>query len=153
MSCDSPSALPPPPIQPRPNRALVMWSWPPRPESIPQARGALTAAAVRWQVSPPLVDLLRLAVTELTSNVVRHAAAVTDAVRVVLAVGPVYVRLDVADGSSARPRRLSAVGQDCEYGRGLTLVRALVAEVDGTTDLLLRVPDGGKTLRIELPLR
>lgn len=152
MTCESASDLPS--VAQVPDRPEVaVWSWPPLVESIPQARAAVTIAAARRKVPADVLDVLRIAVTELAANVVRHAADVTDAVQVSLVFEETYVRLDVADGSSARPRQMVEAGVEDEFGRGLILVRALVAEVDGRTEVIGH-PDGrGKTLRIELPLK
>jgi len=152
MTCDSASDHPSDVASGPENAEVAAWSWPPRVESIPQARAAVTIAAARRKVSAEVLDVLRIAVTELAANAVQHAAAVTEAVRVTLVFEGSVVRLDVADGSAVRPRRSAAVGAEDEIGRGLVLVRALAAEVGGRTEVIEHADGAGKTLRVELPV-
>jgi len=152
MTCDS-APEPPSGVAPASEHVGVAeWSWPARVESIPQARAAVTIAAARRRVSAEVLDVLRIAVTELAANAVRHAAAVTEAVRVTLVFEGAFVRLDVADGSAVRPLRVTAAGAEDEIGRGLVLVRALVVEVGGRTEVIEHADRAGKTLRVELPV-
>lgn len=73
--------------------------------------------------------------------------------RVALAVGGGWLRLEVADGGSrpaaaARPRR--EVDPDAESGRGLLMVQLLAAELGG--ELSVVVGGLGKAVRVRVPV-
>jgi anti-sigma regulatory factor (Ser/Thr protein kinase) len=88
------------------------------PEAAARARRGL--ARLRSEIDPPTLESLRLLVTELISNAVRHAGAPT--VDLLVLVTPSAVRVEVVDqgpGFQPAERRRD---QDPEGGWGLFLV-------------------------------
>ncbi len=91
------------------------------PEAAGQARRALVS--LEGELEPRLVEDLRLLVTELVTNSVRHAAVpVGDAVDVEVSIGPERVRVAVGDGGSGFVERPPAGGRQKVSGWGLDLV-------------------------------
>jgi anti-sigma regulatory factor (Ser/Thr protein kinase) len=91
------------------------------PEAAAQARRAL--ARLRGDVDPPLMETLRLLVTELVANAVRHAAAEALTLRVV--VGRSVVLTEVTDrGPGFDPANTGTPRAD-QSGWGLFLVERL----------------------------
>ena len=91
------------------------------PEAAAEARRAL--AALRADLDPPLMETLRLLVTELVTNSVRHTAA--DSVTLKVAVGKSAVLTEVADtGPGFGPECVEQAGAD-NTGWGLFLVQRL----------------------------
>ena len=91
----------------------------------PQAAGAARGALNRLghDLEPPVAETLRLLVTELIANSVKHAEALTVGLRI--AVGRGSVLVEVADeGPGFRPEG-RAEGQDETSGWGLFLVDRL----------------------------
>jgi anti-sigma regulatory factor (Ser/Thr protein kinase) len=91
------------------------------PESAATARRAL--ARLRTELDPPLLESLRLLVTELISNAVRHANA--PLVELLVLIGPHAVRVEVLDPGpgfepAANPRKGGSEG-----GWGLFLVERM----------------------------
>jgi anti-sigma regulatory factor (Ser/Thr protein kinase) len=87
-----------------------------------QAPAVARAAVERWlsgRVSETLFDNVRLLVSELVTNSVRHAHLIGDAtIRVSVAIADGVVRLEVEDsGDSA----IAAVAPDREHGGGFGL--------------------------------
>jgi anti-sigma regulatory factor (Ser/Thr protein kinase) len=102
-----------------------------------QAPAMARAAVERWlsgQVSARLFDDVRLLVSELVTNSVRHAQLTSSAtIRVSLAISDGVLRLEVEDpGDSA----IAAVLPDREYGGGfgLYLVNILAQRWGSTND-------------------
>jgi anti-sigma regulatory factor (Ser/Thr protein kinase) len=93
------------------------------PEAAARARRAI--ATLRADLDPSLRETLRLLVTELVANSVRHADADTVTLRVV--VGPRAVRTEVTDpGPGFDPSRTGSPRDD-HTGWGLFLVESLAA--------------------------
>ncbi|MFI6350254.1 ATP-binding protein [Streptomyces sp. NPDC050560] len=118
---------------------------------VPLARRETRKILVDWGISEPIVADACLIITELVTNVVRHAAVVSPTAAVSLAVedGPELV-LAVADAHPFKPKPLPlahALG-----GRGLFLVNALVREAHGTTETVPDAATGGKRITVRLPL-
>jgi anti-sigma regulatory factor (Ser/Thr protein kinase) len=91
------------------------------PEAAARARRALTK--LRSDIDPPLMETLRLLVTELVSNSVRHAQS--DTVMLKVLVGRTAVLTEVTDeGPGFDPEGAGAPGTD-ESGWGLFLVERL----------------------------
>jgi anti-sigma regulatory factor (Ser/Thr protein kinase) len=91
------------------------------PEAAAKARRAL--AKLRADIDPPLMETLRLLVTELVSNSVRHARSDTVVLRVL--VGRSAVLTEVSDeGPGFDPDEPRTPGND-ESGWGLFLVERL----------------------------
>ena len=91
------------------------------PEAAARARRALTK--LRADIDPPLMETLRLLVTELVANSVRHARADTVVLRVLVA--RTVVLTEVTDeGPGFDPADTGSPGTD-ESGWGLFLVERL----------------------------
>ena len=91
------------------------------PEAAGAARGALHR--LDTELEPPVVETLRLLVTELIANSVKHADALTVGLKVL--VGTASVLVEVTDeGPGFRPRGRFK-GQDETSGWGLFLVERL----------------------------
>jgi anti-sigma regulatory factor (Ser/Thr protein kinase) len=102
------------------------------PEAAARARRALSK--LRADIDPPLMETLRLLVTELVSNSVRHASAETVVLKVL--VGRSVVLTEVSDeGPGFDPERDGAgkPGDD-ESGWGLFLVERLAHRWGVTQD-------------------
>jgi anti-sigma regulatory factor (Ser/Thr protein kinase) len=93
------------------------------PEAAALARRAI--ADLRADLDPPLMETLRLLVTELVTNSVRHTAA--DFVTLKVAVGKSAVLTEVADtGPGLEPECVERAGAD-DTGWGLFLVQRLAS--------------------------
>ena len=91
------------------------------PEAAAEARRAI--GKLRADLDPPLMETLRLLVTELVTNSVRHTAAESVTLRV--AVGKAAVLTEVADtGPGFDPECVEHAGDD-NTGWGLFLVERL----------------------------
>jgi anti-sigma regulatory factor (Ser/Thr protein kinase) len=91
------------------------------PEAAARARRALST--LRADIDPPLMETLRLLVTELVSNSVRHAQAETVVLRVVVARTAVLTEV-TDEGPGFDPTDAGAPGTD-DSGWGLFLVERL----------------------------
>ena len=91
------------------------------PEAAARARQALSH--LRSELDSPTLESLRLLVTELISNAVRHAGAPT--VDLVVLVSPPAVRVEVSDRGAGFQPEPRTRGQDPEGGWGLYLVASL----------------------------
>jgi anti-sigma regulatory factor (Ser/Thr protein kinase) len=91
------------------------------PEAAAEARRAI--GELRADLDPPLMETLRLLVTELVTNSVRHTAA--DSVTLRVAVGRSAVLTEVADtGPGFEPECVEQAGDE-DTGWGLFLVQRL----------------------------
>ena len=91
------------------------------PEAAAEARRAI--AGLRVDLDPPLLETLRLLVTELVTNSVRHTAA--DSLTLRVAIGKSAVLTEVADsGPGFDPECVERAGDD-NTGWGLFLVQRL----------------------------
>ena len=91
------------------------------PEAAARARRALTK--LRADIDPPLMETLRLLVTELVSNSVRHAGSETVVLRVLVGRGAVLTEV-TDEGPGFDPTPAAEPGTD-ENGWGLFLVERL----------------------------
>ncbi|MFE3197302.1 ATP-binding protein [Embleya sp. NPDC055664] len=131
-----------------PGPVFVRWTIAPTVAGVPEVRHRLRDLLHGWGVAEELTDTLLLIATELTSNAVRHAAIRTDRIRITAAHGGAEIRLEVADGHPFRPHALLETGPESEDGRGLMIVKLMVAELGGRIDV---VPCGaGKSIRVTL---
>ena len=90
-------------------------------EAAAEARRAI--AGLRADLDPPLLETLRLLVTELVTNSVRHTAA--DSLTLRVAIGKSAVLTEVADsGPGFDPECVERAGDD-NTGWGLFLVQRL----------------------------
>jgi two-component sensor histidine kinase len=142
----SPALDPGQPLSP----VLVRWTLPPVVAAVPEVRHRLRDVLRGWRITADLEDTLLLVATELVSNSVRHAALLTERVRVTLALAQGRIRLDVTDDHPFRPRALMDTDPDSEDGRGLLIVKLTIADAQGVIDVL--PADGGKTIRVRVPL-
>jgi anti-sigma regulatory factor (Ser/Thr protein kinase) len=93
------------------------------PEAAAEARRAI--AGLRADLDPPLLETLRLLVTELVTNSVRHTAA--ESVTLKVAVGKSAVLTEVADiGPGFAPECVEHAGDE-NTGWGLFLVERLAS--------------------------
>ena len=91
------------------------------PDAAAAARSAISK--LRADLDPPLIETLRLLVTELITNSVRHTAA--DSLTLRVAIGETSVLTEVADtGPGFDPRCVENSGDD-DTGWGLFLVQRL----------------------------
>ncbi|GAA2137463.1 ATP-binding protein [Streptomyces synnematoformans] len=122
--------------------------------SVAQARKYVTDILGKWGLpeGADAADTVRLVVSELATNAVQHTRgqSPTFTVRLLL-VRDEQVRVGVSDSHPRWPRRLPAAVQQ-DNGRGLAIVRCLVAESGGRLSVAA-ADDGGKTVWIALPWR
>ncbi|MFE5934781.1 ATP-binding protein [Streptomyces sp. NPDC056470] len=135
-----------------PTQAFVRWIPGPTAAAVPLVRSRVRALLEGWRITSDVTDTFLLAVSELVGNVVRHAAAATDRMRVAVSRGEDWLRLEVADGAATAPRlrEPAEVDPDSESGRGLLLIQLMTAEAGGELSVL--VHDLGKCVRVRLPL-
>uniref|UniRef100_UPI003F683D42 ATP-binding protein n=1 Tax=Streptomyces polyasparticus TaxID=2767826 RepID=UPI003F683D42 len=121
--------------------------------SVPQARRAVRELLARQGVpaADDTVQGLLLIVSELVTNVVRHAALLSPMLAVEVAVGAEWVRVSVEDNHPYRPKALEA-DQGQTGGRGLLLVREITREAGGACDAE-HTASGGKVIWAALPLK
>lgn len=103
---------------------LGMWRFPVT-ETMPKsARDAVALLALSWG-NEEIADTVKIAVSELVTNVLLHTAGIPGTTVTVeaLRVGACF-RVQVRDGSRAAPK-LRRPDRDDEYGRGLLLVEAM----------------------------
>jgi anti-sigma regulatory factor (Ser/Thr protein kinase) len=114
-----------------------------RAEATPWARHHVRDVLSAWQVADEQIDMTELAVCELVSNAVRHAAAGTPEARVTLTLRHDSTQLiaEVADPNN-RPSLVPAQPSDeAESGRGLLILEAISKEWD-----YYLLPAGGKVV-------
>jgi len=99
-------------------------TFPPAPESVPEARGFARAALAEWGVGE--IDDVLVVLSELVANAVMHAGTPTT-VELRLEAG--RLRLDVEDLHPSKPLRMGADAADADetHGRGLVITSALTA--------------------------
>ncbi|THA86103.1 ATP-binding protein [Streptomyces sp. A0592] len=131
-------------------RRFVHWVADPDDTSVPQVRARVRATLETWAVPLDAADVLLLAVSELVGNVVRHAGA--GRLRVAVASGAGWLRLDVADQGAGLPRLptpRAEVDPESEGGRGLLIVQLMAAELGG--ELSVVAHEFGKSVRVRIP--
>ncbi|MFJ4570758.1 ATP-binding protein [Streptomyces sp. NPDC088846] len=99
------------------------------PESVRPARRYVREAAAHQEPSIPedALDTLELLASELVTNAVRYGQEPGDSLKVAVAAGPGWCRVEVHDTRRGRPRIRPASGERTR-GRGLHLVEALAAQ-------------------------
>jgi anti-sigma regulatory factor (Ser/Thr protein kinase) len=100
----------------------------------------------------PAVDAWLVALSELASNCVRHAATTSPTFDVRVAVDEDGLALAVHDRHPHQPAALPEPHADDSGGWGLFLVRQLVTEAGGHTTVHPDADNQGKTIMVRLPL-
>ncbi|MCM2386786.1 ATP-binding protein [Streptomyces albipurpureus] len=120
--------------------------------SVPRSRQVVRDLLHRQRVPvhDELLQALLLIVSELVTNVVKHAAVLTPEVAVEIAVASGRVRVSVEDDHPYRPQALETDWRQTG-GRGLHLVREITRESGGSYDVA-HTAGGGKVIWAELPL-
>jgi anti-sigma regulatory factor (Ser/Thr protein kinase) len=141
------------PPNPLPYEGVWRFTAPAVDASVPQARHAVRDLLYRQGVPVPddLVQGLLLIVSELVTNVVRHAALLSPTLAVEVAVGAEWLRLSVEDNHPYRPTALEA-DHGRTGGRGLLLVREITREAGGVCDVE-HTSSGGKVIWAAVPLK
>ena len=141
------------PPDPLPYEGVWRFTAPSVDASVPQARHAVRDLLARQGVpaSDDLVQGLLLIVSELVTNVVRHAALLSPMLAVEVAVGAEWVRVSVEDNHPYRPTALEADHAQTG-GRGLLLVTEITREAGGACDVE-HTATGGKVIWAALPLK
>jgi signal transduction histidine kinase len=131
---------------------------PPRNAAVPQARHAVIEIAAGWGLPPghEQADTLRLIVSELVTNAVKHAGMLSPQIDILLHLdavsGPTpLLRVGVHDRHPFRPKALLETVDD-DSGRGLLIVKHLVHECGGTAGIEPDPDLGGKTVWVTLPM-
>ncbi|WP_261717301.1 ATP-binding protein [Streptomyces sp. FZ201] len=94
-------------------------------------------------------DAAAYVLSEWCTNVVRHAAEVTDVIKVTVVLSDSVIRIGVHDGDPHLPVAMPAEAE-ATHGRGLAIVRLFAKSLGGRT-FAERTPDGGKTMWAVLP--
>lgn len=125
-------------------------SFKPQMDMCTRARALLTDAAVAWEVPAPVLSAGLQVVTELATNVVKHA-------RTVCQVGVEFdgqqLRLGVRDFSAAWPR-VQPPDLNAQRDRGLQLVESLAAQwgvterPGGKTVWAVMTPEGATLMKV-----
>ncbi|MEV7728842.1 ATP-binding protein [Streptomyces sp. NPDC087917] len=128
------------------------WAAEPTAATVPLIRSRVRTVLDGWRVSADIADVLLLAVSELTGNVVLHAPA-TSRMRVRIALRGGWFHLEVIDGAFSPARPLphprAEVEADAEGGRGLLIVGLLAAESGG--ELTFTSHEFGNSARVRIP--
>ncbi|MFD3455832.1 SpoIIE family protein phosphatase [Streptomyces sp. NPDC058691] len=122
---------------------IATWTFPAEAASVPEARGAARDRLAHWGLEEhvPVTDLV---VSELATNVVRHAVGPIR-LRLILDLNDLNLTVEVSDAADTAPHLRHARLQD-ENGRGLFIVASLTRHW-GT-----RYEDDGKTIWAEQDL-
>ncbi|MFF3551866.1 ATP-binding protein [Streptomyces tsukubensis] len=147
----------PGPVPPRPPVGEGVWRFtaPTAESSVPRARYAVRELLEQQGVpaggaAGETVQGLLLIVSELVTNVVKHAAVLSPELAVEVALSAGRVRVSVEDNHPYRPAALETDWAQTG-GRGLLLVREITREAGGHYDVE-HTPSGGKIIWAELPL-
>lgn len=97
-------------------------SFPATPESVREARHVVMATLIEASCTPDTIEVARLLVSELVTNVLRHARS--ESVTVEVVVHEPAFRVAVHDEDPAMPQPRDASAEDLD-GRGLALVDML----------------------------
>ena len=121
-------------------------------DSVPSARREAAKVLEAWRLDGEVVFTACLIITELVTNVVRYAVAVSPTATVTLATDGQELTLAVGDADPHCPKPLMPDVHDVR-GRGLHLVRSLAAEAGGSHDVIAGSGcRGGKQIVVRLPL-
>ncbi|MGW1197248.1 ATP-binding protein [Streptomyces sp. NPDC002536] len=130
------------------------FSVPTLPGAVPAARREVAAQLGLWGLRPEaaVVETAVLAVSELVTNTVRHAAEVSSRADVHLGMDRRHLMVAVHDRDPRMPRRPETPHLDGSGGWGLRLVEALATGAGGRTSIPRDPDGGGKTVTVLLPL-
>lgn len=125
------------------------------PQAVAQARSAARQAFTAWilDLDDPAVDTAIVVLSELVTNAVKHARLLCKVADVTLGLVGCVLSVSVHDRHPYRPRALPAPHSDGRGGRGLALVRDLVAEAGGRTSVPIDADRHGKSMCVEIPIR
>ncbi|MDI2129084.1 ATP-binding protein [Yinghuangia seranimata] len=154
--CPALPTLPPPPAQPDPPRVGPAYRLPipPNDAAVPHARHAVLDLAASWGLPPDheRADTVRLIVSELVTNAVKHAGVLSPQIDVFLHLtASGALGIGVHDRHPFRPKALLETVDD-DSGRGLHIVKYLVDECGGTAGIEPDHDLGGKTVWVTIPL-
>ncbi|RDG34661.1 ATP-binding protein [Streptomyces corynorhini] len=139
------------PARPLPYEGVWRFTAPATDVSVPRARHAVRDLLRRQRV--PVRDVVvqgvLLIVSELVTNVVRHAALLSPEVAVEVAIGAEWIRISVEDDHPYRPTALET-DHARTGGRGLLLVRETTREAGGGCGVE-HTAGGGKIVWAVLP--
>ncbi|MET8807470.1 ATP-binding protein [Streptomyces sp. NPDC004546] len=125
---------------------------PSEPSAVRLARQTAELALVEWGIGlrHPTVDPALLILSELVTNGVRHAAALSPQLTVIYAAGRDCLAFAVHDRHPYQPPLHGSVSS----GRtgGLAMVMELVTGLSGTAVVRRDADGGGKSIWITLPL-
>ncbi|MFJ8475725.1 ATP-binding protein [Kitasatospora sp. NPDC094011] len=119
-------------------------------EHVPVARRETRKILGSWGLDEEVVFTACLIVTELVTNVARHAAVLSPTAKVELSADAAELTLAVADAHPYRPKALPVPHES--GGWGLALVKGLVEEAGGSHDVVGDDSTGGKSIVVHLPL-
>lgn len=119
-------------------------------EQVPLARRETRKVLEGWGLDDELVATSCLIVSELVTNVARHAAVLSPTAKVELGTDETELTVSVADAHPFRPKALPA--PHGSGGWGLALVKGLVEEAGGSHDVVDDKETGGKAVVVHLPL-
>lgn len=119
-------------------------------DDVPLARRETAKMLTSWGIDTDLRYAAGLIVTELVTNVVRHAAVLSPTATVTLAADAEALLLEVADTHPLRPAPLPT--PYAEGGRGLVVVQGLARAAGGGWEVLADPGSGGKRIAVRLPL-
>lgn len=140
-------------VTPRQEQALHTWTFrvPTSEDAVPQARHTVQNAMIAWEIPPQsdAVYTMSVIASEIITNAIRHTKLLTNEVLVTVEVThDKRVRLGVRDNHPFTPKALTDP-VDQTGGRGLLIVRQLVADSGGRTTIERH--DDGKTIWVEMP--
>ncbi|MCX5206984.1 ATP-binding protein [Streptomyces sp. NBC_00237] len=122
------------------------------PASVSTARKYVAEVLAEWGLSADsdAADTVRLIVSELATNAVQHTFGQSPTFTVdVQLERDERLRVGVTDSHPRWPQRLPAAVQQ-DNGRGMVIIRSLVAECGGRLSVT-PTAEGGKTVWIALP--
>jgi len=133
----------------------ITFAVPTKSEGAAAARRVAREVFVDWglDLDETMVDSAIVIISELVTNTAKHAALLCRQAEVTLALEYGCLTVAVHDRHPHRPKALLNPHPDDSGGWGLQLVRDLTAEVGGRTEVPADPDGGGKTVRVELPLR
>ncbi|MBC9718455.1 ATP-binding protein [Streptomyces sp. TRM66268-LWL] len=122
--------------------------------AVPVARREVAAQLRVWGVPPvsELYDTALLAVSELVTNSVQHAADSSPTAKVAVSMDGTHLTVAVHDRHPLLPQPVHTPHPDGSGGWGLRLIAALATEAGGTTSVPPDADGRGKTVLVRLPL-